>query len=277
MFIDVPLAIRFSQAAPNKVQMEGTQEDGRKKDSNAVAMVEVEGSRYFVVDQDLRKGDRRGDGQLMAAFFTVDNGERLKKPRLLYDPTHGSIEQKPKVRKSEEVVDLLNVLAGDAAMSNDLDSVIRLEEGRLSSKKGKRKGKFFGINKRLGKANASTSGVLEQEGNKYPKVQNRKEAVDLLPVMSFDAAMSNDEDAVNRFEEERRGKANASTSVVLEQEEHQHQELEMIVPPRLPDKGIRCAVRKRTSRLLWLHEFFRVYEAARSKNKFPWVYAALLT
>ena len=43
----------------------------------------------------------------------------------------------------------------------------------------------------------------------------------------------------------------------------------------MPDKGIRCAVRKGSSRLLWLHEFFRVYEAARSKNKFPWVYEAL--
>ena len=43
----------------------------------------------------------------------------------------------------------------------------------------------------------------------------------------------------------------------------------------MPDKGIRCAVRKRTSRLLWLHEFFHVHESARSKNKFPWVYEAL--
>ena len=85
--------------------MEGTQEVGRKKDSHPVPMVEVEGSRYFVVDQDLRKGDRRGDGQIMAEFFTVGNGERLKKRRLLYDPSHGCIRQNSKVRKGEETLD----------------------------------------------------------------------------------------------------------------------------------------------------------------------------
>lgn len=219
-FIDLPLAIRLSQAAPNKVQMEGTQEDGRKKDSNAIAMVEVEGSRYFVVDQDLRKGDRRGDGQIMAEFFTVGNGERLKKPRLLYDPSHGCIRQNSKVRKGEEALNLLNVLTGDAAMRNDEDGFIRLEEGRLSSQIVNLNGNIEGINENRGITNASTSGVLEQEEDKDVEVESN-------------------------------------------------------VPPRLPDKGIRCAVRKRTSRLLWLHEFFRVYESARSKNKFPWVYEAL--
>jgi hypothetical protein len=201
--------------------MEDTEEDGRMKDSNATATVEVEGSRYFVVDQDLRKGDRRGDGHLMEAFFTVGNGERVKKPRLLYDPSHGSIRQNPKVRNSEEAMDELNVLTGDAANRNEDAVINRAEEGRFSSKKeGYRNGQSVGIKKI-------------------------------------------------------HGKPNDSTSVGLEQEEHKDVESDSIVPPRLPDKGIRCAVRKRTSRLLWLHEFFRVYESARSKNKFPWVYEAL--
>jgi hypothetical protein len=163
MFIDPPLAICILQAAPNKALMEGTEEDERKKDSNAIAMVEVEGSRYFVVDQDLRKGDRRGDGQLMAEFFTVENGERLKKPRLLYDPSHGCIRQNSKVRKGEEAVDLLNVLTGDAAMRNDEDGVIRLEEGRLNSKNVNENGIIEGINEKSGEPNASSTGVQEQE------------------------------------------------------------------------------------------------------------------
>ena len=115
--------------------MEGTQEDGSVIGTNAIAMVEVGGSRYFVVDQDLCKGDRRGDGQSMSDFFTVYDGERLKKQRLLYDPSHGSIRpKKGKVRKSEEAVDLLNVVSDDAATANG-DAIISLEKGRLSSRK----------------------------------------------------------------------------------------------------------------------------------------------
>jgi hypothetical protein len=36
--------------------------------------VEVEGHDYFVVDQDLSKGDRRCDGPAMATFFNVEAG-----------------------------------------------------------------------------------------------------------------------------------------------------------------------------------------------------------
>jgi hypothetical protein len=44
--------------------------------------------------------------------------------------------------------------------------------------------------------------------------------------------------------------------------------------PRLPDKCIKCAGRKRTSRLLWLHEFFIVNGNHRKKTN-PLVYQAL--
>jgi hypothetical protein len=44
--------------------------------------------------------------------------------------------------------------------------------------------------------------------------------------------------------------------------------------PRLPDKCIKCAGRKRTSRLLWLHEFYIVYGNQR-KKKNPYIYQAL--
>ena len=46
-------------------------------------------------------------------------------------------------------------------------------------------------------------------------------------------------------------------------------------PPRGPDKGLKCAGRARTSRLLWLHEFFIVYGNANRKHKYPYVYQAL--
>ena len=46
-------------------------------------------------------------------------------------------------------------------------------------------------------------------------------------------------------------------------------------PPRGPDKGLKCAGRTRTSRLLWLHEFFIVYGNANRKQKYPYVYQAL--
>jgi hypothetical protein len=44
--------------------------------------------------------------------------------------------------------------------------------------------------------------------------------------------------------------------------------------PKLPDKCIKCAVRKRTFRLLWLHEFFIVYGNQRTKKN-ALVYQAL--
>ncbi len=44
--------------------------------------------------------------------------------------------------------------------------------------------------------------------------------------------------------------------------------------PRLPNKCIKCAGRKRTSRLLWLHEFHIVYGNQR-KKKNPYIYQAL--
>ncbi len=40
-------------------------------------------------------------------------------------------------------------------------------------------------------------------------------------------------------------------------------------PPRGPDKGLKYAGRTRTSRLLWLHEFFIVYGNANRKQKYP--------
>ncbi len=67
--------------------MEGTKKDEGITESNAVlTIVEREGSSYFVVDGDLRNGDRRADGEFMADFFNVVEGrKRLKSKRNFYD------------------------------------------------------------------------------------------------------------------------------------------------------------------------------------------------
>ena len=44
--------------------------------------------------------------------------------------------------------------------------------------------------------------------------------------------------------------------------------------PRVPAKAIKCAVRKRSCRLLWLHEFYIVYGNKRKKTN-PYVYQSL--
>ena len=45
----------------------------RSAEGDAIAIVDVNGFSYYVVDSDLSKGDRRGDGKYMSDFFTVAN------------------------------------------------------------------------------------------------------------------------------------------------------------------------------------------------------------
>ena len=75
--------------------------DGITESKKAVlTIVEREGSSYFVVDGDVRNGDRRADGKFMEEFFTVVEGrERLKKKRNFYvDEVYEGEEQKCKKR-----------------------------------------------------------------------------------------------------------------------------------------------------------------------------------
>jgi hypothetical protein len=76
--------------------------------------------------------------------------------------------------------------------------------------------------------------------------------------------------------EEQRGMIGIAKEKEPEQEKQQEEgnivDSVPVAAPPSPDKGIRCAVRNRTSRLLWLHEFFRVYENAHTKHKFPYIY-----
>jgi len=166
----------------------------------------VDGFRYFDLRKDAGKGDRRCDGRLLADFFTGVDVERLKKKRMMYDPSHRTERKIPKVGKKDEAVGSLSKLADNADITNE-GSGINMNTERQSSRKHNEKRKPAFQDK-------------EQEGEK-------------------------EGDDVNAC------------------------------PPPAPDKGIRCAGRKRTSRLLWLHEFFRVYERAHTKKKFPYIYEAL--
>jgi hypothetical protein len=61
--------------------MEGTQANGKIIDSKAITMVEVEGPSYYVVvDKDVRWAFNGG-------FLPGRRGERVKKKRVLYDPS----------------------------------------------------------------------------------------------------------------------------------------------------------------------------------------------
>ena len=55
--------------------------------------MELEGHNYFVVDQDLSKGDRRSDGPAMATFFQVEAGST----------THNNVRESCRVKKRREV------------------------------------------------------------------------------------------------------------------------------------------------------------------------------
>ncbi len=98
--------------------MEASSETGcSSTECSATTIVEVEGSSYFVVDNDLRKGDRRCDGRLMEDFFTVGDGERVKKKRILYEASHAGFKDGLKVRKNNDAFLALNVLVDEDARS----------------------------------------------------------------------------------------------------------------------------------------------------------------
>jgi hypothetical protein len=99
--------------------MEGTEEEGVIAESKAITTVEVDGSSYVVVDWNAGKGDRRSDGRKTADFFVVEEGERAKKQRALYDPSHGRVGLKSKVGKSDLEDDNLIQLNEDSTTTTE--------------------------------------------------------------------------------------------------------------------------------------------------------------
>ena len=191
--------------------MEAFETGSSSTECSAPTMVEVEGSSYFVVDTDVSKGDRRCDGRLMEDFFTVGDGERVKKKRIFYEASHACVSEGLNVMKKKDAHVALNVLV-------DEDATLTKDGAAITSDK------------------------------QLQDVDNEKQS-----------------STCEGQKQRRRAKAKGTKSVVAEQVEGNI----------FAEQGIRCAGRNRTSRLLWLHEYFRVYERAHSKNKFPYIYQAL--
>ena len=62
-------------------------------DEGRLSIVELEGHNYYVVDQDLSKGDRRSDGPAMATFFNVEAGSTM----------HNNVRESCRLKKRSEI------------------------------------------------------------------------------------------------------------------------------------------------------------------------------
>jgi hypothetical protein len=121
------------------------------------------------------------------------------------------------------------------------------------------------------KSGLSGDNVTQLNEDSFTRTEKDGERLDteLVSANKATEVLQSEESTMGRVE------TNVTLSVGQEQEECKELESGSPGPQQVPDKAIMCAGRKRTSRLLWLHECFRVYECARSKNKFPWIYQAL--
>ena len=214
--------------------MDGTVEESVVVQSKAITTNEVNGSSYFVLDRNVGKGDRRSDGSKMADFFEVGEGERLKKQRVLFNPSEGRVVPKSTVDKREFVDDNCAHFNKDPPKTT-VNAGVSLDFESVSPHKATDIWQCLKTTMGREQTNMTASGGQELVECK------ESEPVTPSPPQLRDQGIESGTPC----------------------------------PPPVPDKGIRCAGRKRTSRLLWLHEFFRVYEIARSKNKFPWIYQAL--
>jgi len=158
-------------------------------ESGETRIVVLKGHNYYVVDQDLSKGDRRSDGPALANFFNVE--EECKS----FD---NNVRESRRVKKRRDIAHTANVLQEDSCM----DTIVNHDAGERPSRK--------------------------------KKVQIRRE-------------QPNGE-----------GDVTPLGNVAL----------------RAPCKGIRCAGRKDTTRLLWLHEYYVVEEGSR-RRRMKFIYQAL--
>ena len=112
--------------------------------SQSKSIVEIDGRSYFLVDQDLSKGDRRGDGTFTAEFFMEVDGGRRKEKRLLYEPSHQSIMHKNV--SGLKKVKLSTALSVDASKTGKKAGLV-LGNEMVSSKKPERKGACVRVRK----------------------------------------------------------------------------------------------------------------------------------
>jgi hypothetical protein len=91
-------------------------------------VVELKGHTYFVVDQDLSKGDRRCDGSALATFFNVEAGST----------TCNNVRESNRLKKKREVTSPLTIGNGDGDTTNEVQVTNRgCVDGSLRGKKGR--------------------------------------------------------------------------------------------------------------------------------------------
>jgi len=144
-------------------------------DEGTTRIVQLKGHNYFVVDQDVTKGDRRSDGPALSSFFLAEAGST----------TVNNVRQSHRIKKNMEEPPMVNI--GEDA------------------------------------PDAMTCNICcaEAPGRKN-KIQCRRQF---------------------------KGDGDVSSHTL-----------------RPPKVGIRCAGRSDTTRLLWLHEFYVVYEGTKRKG-----------
>jgi hypothetical protein len=164
-------------------------------DEGTTRIVQLKGHNYFVVDQDLTKGDRRSDGPALSNFFVTEAGST----------TVNNVRQSHRIKNRIE-----EVPNGNAVSHED----------------------------------STNDGLLE---------------------VAQDATMYNlgcDEERARKKKRQCRRRQLNGDGV-----DSSH----TLRPPKF---GIRCAGRSDTTRLLWLNEFYVVYEGTRRKGR-NYIYQAV--
>jgi hypothetical protein len=84
-------------------------------DDGTTKIVQLKGHNYFVVDQDVTKGDRRSDGPALSNFFLAEGGSS----------TVNNVRQSNRIKKITEEVLMVNTVCLEENMNEGLE-----EEGR---------------------------------------------------------------------------------------------------------------------------------------------------
>jgi hypothetical protein len=172
-------------------------------------ILDVEEVKYFVVDRDVSKDDRRCDGKFMSEFFTVVERSR---------------EAMSNVRQSNRVIkkrDLAHTLRLDSEVDPEMCNV---DVG--------------------GSINVGT--VRKTSKKRHSATENMNRVI------------LSEEPECTEVGVEEHVSCNTTGAVAMNVEVEDFDISTFGRGLRWPEDGIRCAGRKGTTRLLWLHEYFVV-------------------
>jgi hypothetical protein len=156
-------------------------------DEGTTRTVRLKGHKYFVVDQDVTKGDRRSDGPALSCFFLAEADSTLV----------NNVRQSHRTKKRMEEPPMINTICHERNTRNGL-----AEDAQ--------------------DATVCNSGCAEEPAREKT-IQCRRQC---------------------------KGDGDVSSQTL-----------------RSPKFGIRCAGRSDTTRLLWLNEFYVVYEGTKRKER----------